>query len=133
MAKRKAVDKTYRTNKDTISLNAEQFSAHLGLFPYAENEESTISLNAEQFSAHLGLFPYAENEERGAIMKNKIKIPEKIPLRGGKMLPNGNYVSTIELIGKSHPKYKIALEEYLLLESSPVLKEMDETHTNRKV
>ena len=61
------------------------------------------------------------------------KIPEKIPLRGGKMLPNGNYVSTVELIDKSHPKYKVALEEYLLLQSSPVLKGLDEVSTNREV
>jgi len=39
MAKKKTVDKTYRTNKDTISLNVEQSSAHLGLFPYAEKWE----------------------------------------------------------------------------------------------
>ncbi len=36
MAKKKTIDKRYRTNKDTISLNVEQFSAQLGSFPYAE-------------------------------------------------------------------------------------------------
>ncbi len=39
MAKRKKVEKIYRTNKDTISLNVEQFSANIGLFPYAEKWE----------------------------------------------------------------------------------------------
>jgi hypothetical protein len=40
---RKKLVKVYRTNGDTISLNVEQFSAELGLFPYAgkwEGEES---------------------------------------------------------------------------------------------
>jgi hypothetical protein len=43
MAKAKKTEKIYKTNSDTISLNVEQFSAELGLFPYAkkwEGEES---------------------------------------------------------------------------------------------
>ncbi len=36
MPKSKKINKIYKTNKDTISLNVEQFSAELGLFPYAE-------------------------------------------------------------------------------------------------
>jgi hypothetical protein len=43
MEKRKKINKIYRTNKDTISLNVEQFSTDLGLFPYAEKWEGEES------------------------------------------------------------------------------------------
>jgi hypothetical protein len=43
MPKGKRLKKVYRTNTDTVSLNVEQFSAELGLFPYAEKWEGEES------------------------------------------------------------------------------------------
>ncbi len=34
MPKAKKLEKIYKTNNDTISINVEQFSTELGLFPY---------------------------------------------------------------------------------------------------
>ena len=61
------------------------------------------------------------------------KIPDKIPYMTGKMLPNGTYATSVKMIDKSHPKYKVALEEYLLWHNAPGLKGLDETPTDRKV
>ena len=43
MQKSKKINKVYKTNKDTISLNVERFSAELGFFPYAEKWEGEES------------------------------------------------------------------------------------------
>ncbi len=36
MAKVKRIEKVYKTNVDTVSLNVERFSSDLGLFPYGK-------------------------------------------------------------------------------------------------
>ncbi len=58
-----------------------------------------------------------------------MKIPEKIPYMFGEQLPNGVFVTRIIEIDKSHPKWEVALKEYIRWEG----KDTNEVSVNRKV